>query len=91
MNKIASCYLLHFWTRGATMWQRACWEVCKLNEQQEQDKSIPQQVIEDTLAKLEGKDEFPKTVVNKLQELAAKGSLDSQKAIIQAINIGPEE
>jgi len=73
------------------MWQRACREVCKLNEQQEQDKSIPQQVIEDTLAKLEGKDEFPKAVINKLQELAAKGSLDSQKAIIQAINIGPEE
>lgn len=58
---------------------------------EEQDKSIPQQVIENTLAKLEGKDEFPEAVTSKLQELAAKGSLDSQKAIIQAISIGPKE
>ena len=72
------------------MWQRACREVCKLNEQQEQDKSIPQQVIENTIAKLEGKDDFPDAVISKLKELATKGSLDSQKAIIQAISIDIE-
>lgn len=59
--------------------------------QQEQNKSIPQQIVEDTLAKLEGKDEFPETVISKLKELAAKGSLDSQKAIIQAISIDIED
>jgi len=63
----------------------------ELTEQQEQDKSIPQQVIDNTLAKLEGKTEFPAAVISKLQELAAKGNLDSQKAIIQAISIGPED
>ena len=73
------------------MWQIACQEVCKLTEQQEQDKSIPQLIIDNTLAKLEGKAEFPEAVVSKLQELAAEGSLDSQKSIIQAINIGPED
>jgi len=62
-----------------------------LTAQQEQDKSIPQQVIEDTLAKLEGKDEFPEAVISKLKELAAKRNLDSQKAIIQAISIDPED
>ena len=60
-------------------------------EQKEQDKSIPQQVIDNTLAKLEGKAEFPEAVISKLKELAAKGSLDSQKAIIQAISIGQED
>lgn len=73
------------------MWPRAYQEVCELTEQQEQDKSIPQQVIENTLAKLEGKDEFPEAIIHKLKELAAKGSLDSQKGIIQAISIGPED
>lgn len=62
-----------------------------MTTQQEQDKSIPQHVIEDTLAKLEGKDEYPETVISKLKELAAKGSLDSQKAIIQAISIDIED
>ncbi len=56
-----------------------------------QDKSIPQQVVEDAFAKLEGKDEFPETVISKLKELASKGNLDSQKAIIQAISIEPED
>ena len=59
--------------------------------QPKQDKSIPQQVVEDALAKLEGKDEFPETVISKLKELAAKSNLDSQKAIIQAISIEPED
>ena len=63
----------------------------ELAEQKEQDKSIPQQVIDNTLAKLEGKAEFPEAVISKLKELAAKGSLDSQKAIIQAISIGQED
>jgi len=62
-----------------------------LAEQKEQDKSIPQQVIDNTLAKLEGKAEFPEAVISKLKELAAKGSLDSQKAIIQAISISQED
>ena len=59
--------------------------------QQDHNKSIPQQVIEDTLAKLDGRDEYPEIVISKLKELAAKGSLDSQKAIIQAISIDIEE
>ena len=59
--------------------------------QPKQDKSIPQQVVEEALAKLEGKDEFPETVISKLKELALKGNLDSQKAIIQAISIEPED
>jgi len=63
----------------------------ELAEQKEQDKSIPQQVIDNTLAKLEGKAEFPEAVISKLKELAAKGSLDSQKAIIQAISISQED
>ena len=83
--------ILHFLNSGVTMWPRAYQEVCELTEQQEQDKSIPQQVIEDTLAKLEGRDEFSEAIINKLKELAATGSLDSQKAIIQAITIYPEE
>jgi hypothetical protein len=63
----------------------------ELAKQKEQDKSIPQQVIDNTLAKLEGKAEFPEAVISKLKELAAKGSLDSQKAIIQAISISQED
>ena len=63
----------------------------ELAEQKEQDKSIPQQVIDNTLAELEGKAEFPEAVISKLKELAAKGSLDSQKAIIQAISISQED
>lgn len=59
--------------------------------QQEQNKSIPQQVIEDTLAKLDSRDEYPEIVINKLKELAIKGSLDSQKAIIEAISIDIED
>jgi hypothetical protein len=58
--------------------------------QQGQEISIPQQVIEDTFAKLEGKDEFPEAVVTKLKELASKNKLDSQKAIIQAISVDIE-
>jgi len=59
--------------------------------QQGQDISIPQQVIEDTLAKLDSRDEYPEIVINKLKELATKGSLDSQKAIIEAISIDIED
>jgi len=62
-----------------------------LTAQQDQDKSIPQQVIENALAKLEGRDEFPEAIISKLKELAKKGRLDSQKAIIEAISIEPEE
>jgi len=62
-----------------------------MDTQQEQNKSIPQQVIEDTLVKLDSRDEYPEIVINKLKELATKGSLDSQKAIIEAISIDIED
>jgi len=50
-----------------------------LTKQQEQEKSIPQQIIEDMLTGLEGKNEFPEEVINKLKEIAAKGSFNSKK------------
>lgn len=61
-----------------------------MTEQQEQEKSIPQQIIEDMLTGLEGKNEFPEEVINKLKEIAAKGSFNSQKAITQIISDSPE-
>ncbi len=62
-----------------------------MTTQQKEDKSITQQIIEETFAKLAVKNEYPETVISKLKNVAANGNLTSSKSVIEAISIVTEE
>ena len=48
-------------------------------------KSIMDQIVEDMLLKLKGRDEYTEPVISKLNDIASSGSLTSNKKVIDAI------
>ena len=50
-------------------------------------QSIPEQIIEATLSRLERSDVYDEVVLGKLKEVAAKGKLTSIKTVIDAISV----
>ena len=50
-----------------------------------QRKSLPEQIIEATLSRLQKSDAYDQVVLDKLKEVVAKGKLTSVRAVIAAL------
>jgi hypothetical protein len=60
-------------------------------DDQEQDKSIPEKIIEDTFSKLQTQDIFTEEVIMKLKDIASKGNLKVQKSVTEALKTSSAE
>ena len=61
-----------------------------MTTQRSEEKSIPEQIIEAMLSRLEKSDAYDQTVLSKLKQVAASGKLTSVKAVTQAISVRQE-